>query len=574
MSAGFGFSHLLVLALVAAVQAYLIYRATRDAEGLTSEEAEEVANLCLRDLRSRAERGLAPDWLYYLNEIERNCEPKDDRIRRCASAALAVGLGGTLLAIVLHFLLQNGGSPTGGLPGGNLASGLIGSLGVSLGGSLLGVLGNLSIVLALLPKAERRFKAQTRDIVAGLRQADDAARAQTLVGTLQAELADIRDAVSRQFTEVFASAVSGFPAVVEGLRAEVATLARVVQSQGEGLAPATAELAQCANAVNEATRLLAPEAAGLAQAAAQMADLPGRLNAVLDRRRDEWLEAIRDEQQERLDELNRTYGKNLDAVAERERLMLERARELQSAVNDVGIAAGGMGEQLGDQIERVASRLGAEFGREARQHTVEVAERMERSFERLAEKVASHEQQWRNNLGAVIDEVLRGVGDKVNAGVGAELQGAASSLGEIARELPKAAEVLRNGVETWNTSQDNTLEGWRTAGSQVAAVSRELAGLEAPLRSSFAALKEGGERLGTALRELEKLPEDVVKTLATATAEHLREVRTVQQAAERLLEESRGSQQRAAQVLGRQGDLIRYLLSKSPRLPGKAEAAG
>lgn len=564
MSVSFGFSHWLVLWLVAAVQVYLLYRALQNAAGLSPAEEGEVAGLCLGDLQRRAQRGLAPDWLYYLNEIERICEPKDDRIRRCASAALAVGLGGTLLAIVLHFFLQRGG---------NVAQGLIGGLGVSLVGSLLGVLGNLLIVLAFLPRAERRIAAQTREIVAKLRQADDASQSEGLARTLHAELAGIRDAVSQQFTEVFASAVTGFPAVVDGLRAEVATLARVVESQGEGLGPATAELAQCANAVNEATRLLAPEAAGLAHAAALLADLPGQLNAVLDRRRDEWLEAIRDEQQERLDELNRTYGKNLDAVAERERLMLERSRELQAAVNDVNIAAGGMGEQFGDQIERVASRLGIEFGREARQHTVEIAERIESSFERLAEKVASHEQQWRNNLGVVIDEVLRGVGDKVNAGVGAELNGAASSLGEIAREIPKAAEVLRNGVETWNASQESALAGWRTAGQQVGEVSRELATLEAPLRASLEALKGGGERLGTALREVERLPGEVVKTLAAATADHLLEARKVQGAAERLLEESRGSQQRAAQVLSRQGDLIRYLLAKSPRLPGKAEAA-
>lgn len=567
MSGSFGFSHFLVLGLVAAIQSYLIYRSQRDAEGLSEEEIEEAAGLCRVDLERRAERGLPPDWLYYLNEIERFCEPKDDRIRRSASAALAVGLGGTLLAIVLHFFLPN---PQGG---GNLASGLIGSLGVSLGGSLLGVLSNLFIVLALLPRAERRLEAQSRSIVARLRQVDDAARSAGLVGSLKDELEGIRDAVSRQFTEVFASAVTGFPAIVDGLRNEVAALSGVVKAQGEGLGPATAELARCAEAVMLASRLLGPEAAGLAKAVEHLDDLPGRLTAALDRRRDEWLEEIRGEQKARLDELNATFGKTLDAVAERERLMLERARELQSAVNDVGLAAGGMGSQLGGEIERVAERLGREFGREARQHTVEVAERIEASFLKMAEKVESHEQQWRNNVGMVVEEVLRGVGAKVSEGVGAELAGAADSLKVIAGEIPKAAEALRGGVESWSATQDGTLEGWRGAGRQVAEISRELAALEAPLRSSLTALETGGERIAAALRGVEKLPAEVVATLATATAEQLRETRGVQQAAEKLLEESRGSQQRAAQVLARQGDLIRYLLSKSPRLPGKTEAA-
>lgn len=566
MSGGFGFSHLAVLALVAAIQIYLIYRSLQDAEGLSAPESEEIASLCRADLLRRAERNLPPDWLYYLNEIERFCEPKDDRIRRSASAALAVGLGGTLLAIVLHFFGQGG--PQGG---GNL-SGLIGSLGVSLGGSLFGVLSNLLIVLALLPRAERRLERQSREIVARLRQVDDAVRSAGLVGSLQDELAGIREAVSRQFTEVFASAVNGFPAIVDGLRAEVAALAGVVKAQGEGLGPATAELARCAEAVMQATRMLGPEAAGLVTAAERLDDLPGRLNAVLDRRRDEWLEEIRSEQQARLAELDKTYGKTLDAVAERERLMLERARELQSAVNDVGLAAGGMGTQLGGEIERVASRLGQEFGREARLHTIEVAERIERSFERMAEKVSGHEQQWRNNVGAVVEEVVRGIGDQVQAGVGAELNGAASSLKVLAGEIPRAAEVLRNGVDTWNATQDAALDGWRTAGKQVAEVSRDLAGLEAPLRSSLAALEKGGERVATALREVEKLPAEVLQSLATATAEQLRETRGVQQTAERLLEDARGSQQRATQVLVRQGELIRHLLSRSSRLAGTSEA--
>lgn len=566
MSGGFGFSHLAVLSLVAMIQIYLIYRSWQDAAGLSVEESEEIAGFCRADLERRAERNLPPDWLYYLNEIERFCEPKDDRIRRSASAALAVGLGGTLLAIVLHFLggvgLQSGGNPAG----------LIGSLGVSLGGSLFGVVANLWIVLALLPRAELRLERQSREIVARLRQADDAARSAGLVGSLQDELAGIRDAVSRQFTEVFASAVTGFPAIVDGLRAEVAALSGVVKAQGEGLGPATAELARCAEAVMQATRMLGPEAAGLVKAAEQLDDLPARLNAVLDRRRDEWLEEIRSEQKARLAELDKTYGKTLDAVAERERMMLERARELQSAVNDVGLAAGGMGTQLGGEIEKVAERLGREFGREARQHTVEIAERIEASFERMAEKVAGHEQQWRNNVGAVVEEVLRGVGAKVSEGVGADLAGAAGSLKEIAEEIPRAAATLRQGVDTWNATQDAALDGWRSAGKEVAEVSRDLAGLEAPLRSSLAALEKGGERVATALREVEKLPAEVLKSLATATAEQLRETRGVQQTAERLLEDARGSQQRATQVLARQGELIRHLLATSSRLAGNTEA--
>lgn len=558
MGASFGLSHLLVLSAVVAVQVYLIYQAWRTAHGLDRQAWQAIQARCLADLEQRAVRGMPPDWLFYRDEIDRGYEPLDDRIRRCASAALAVGLGGTLLAIVSHLLLE-GGVGTGGLD----ASRLIASAGASLLGSLLGVVSHLTIVLVLLPRAERKFHATANQMLIELRRTSDStAPPEGLARTLQVELRHIRQAVSHQFSEVFAQSVTGFPQVVEGLRVQVERLAEVVQAQGEGLGPAAAELATCARAVEEAGKRLKPGAEGLTRTATLLSELPERLGAVLDDRRDMWLAAIRDEQKERLNELMAVHSKAVEGASERERLMLERARELLGAVSEVSITAAKIPDQFSTQIERVASRLGAEFGKEARQHSADAADQVQRAYIQLAEKVAHHEQEWRNNLTAVISELLHGIENQVRTGVAGELTGAAQSLRAVAAELPAASEVLRQGVDRWESLQTEALRGWHEAGGLIFKASETLANAEGPLRSSLSALAAGGDHLQKALRDTGDLSSQAVKALSTATARYLEQLQPVQRSANELLQQARASQQRAEQVLVRQGELIRLLLTQ------------
>lgn len=555
MIASFGLSHAAVLVTVAVVQLYLVRRSSLAAGGIEPRQREEIRSRCEADLGHRASRGLLPDWLYYQNELDRLFEAQDDRIRRLASAALAVGLGGTLLAIVLHFFTSGSGSYDPGR--------LISSTGVSLLGSLLGVAGHLVIVLRFLPRAERLFQAEGRRFFEELRGSNAVLfEAGGLTGTLQTELSLIREAVSQQFSNVFATAVTGFPGVVEGLRDEVRKLAVVTRQQGEGLAPAAAMLASCAKSVEKAARSMQPGAEGLTHTATVLAELPVKLGQALDERRDSWLATIRDEQKERLDELMAAYRIALDSVAERERLMLERARELLAAVSEVHQAAGKMPELFSQHIERLASRLGAEFGKEARQQSADVTAEMQRTFEGLGEKVARHEQEWRNNIGVVIGEVLRGIEEEVRSGVSQQLGNAARSLQQVAEQLPEAGRELKSGVESWNASQERSVEGWRQVGEFVFAASRSIAEAEGPLRTSLGALTAGGEQLARGLRDAEGLSEQVAKSLSAATTSHLEQVRKVQQSAEALLERARSSQQRAEQVLSRQGDLIRLLLTQ------------
>jgi hypothetical protein len=565
--ASVGLTHVSVLAAVAAIQVLIVRRAAREAKGISTQAWAEIRRRCEADLGYRATRGMPPDWLFCQNEIDRAFESQDDRIRRLASAALAAGLGGTLLAIVLHFFTSGGGGYDPGR--------LISSTGVSLLGSLLGVVGHLLIVLVHLPRAEECFQAEARAHFAELQRANEnLAEGKGLAGTLQNELSSIREAVSQQFSSVFATAVTGFPGVVEGLRDEVRKLAVVTRQQGEGLAPAAAMLASCAKSVEKAARGMQPGAEGLSRTAAILAELPAKLGQALDERRDSWLATIRDEQKERLDELMAAYRIALDSVAERERLMLERARELLAAVSEVHQAAGSLPEVFSRQIENVASRLGAEFGKEARQLTLDLSAEVQRAFEGLGKKVADHEQEWRNNVGSVIGEVLRRIEAEVRSGVSRELGDAARSLQQVAEQLPEAGRKLKSGVESWNASQAKAADDWRQVGESVLAAARLMAEAEGPLRASLGALTAGGEKLARGLREAEGLSEQVANTLGAATASHLDQVRKVQQSAETLLDRARSSQEKAEQVLGRQGDLIRLLLSqrRGAASPAKASA--
>ena len=66
-----------------------------------SEELDRLWNTFKQDIQGRAKRGDGPDWVRYMDEADRVHERRVDRMRVWATAALVVGIGGTMLALAV-----------------------------------------------------------------------------------------------------------------------------------------------------------------------------------------------------------------------------------------------------------------------------------------------------------------------------------------------------------------------------------------------------------------------------------------------------------------------------------------
>ena len=101
MAGGAELSRYLVLLVLAACQGAILYRAWITSRGDDYPRMRELNARFADDLVGRARRGQGPDWLRYRAELDRLFEARDDRLRSFAAAALAAGLGATLIALVV-----------------------------------------------------------------------------------------------------------------------------------------------------------------------------------------------------------------------------------------------------------------------------------------------------------------------------------------------------------------------------------------------------------------------------------------------------------------------------------------
>jgi len=546
----------LLLAVLALCQLAILRRARALARGDDGERLAELGRTFAEDLKQRAGRGQGPDWLRYRGELDRLFELRDDRLRTLAAAALATGLGSTLLALLVGLLVEGFRR---GQPAGPLA--LLASTVVCLLGSLLGVIANLIIVLSLLPGVEKRFSALAASLLAHLEEV--ASRHPPLVALIDAlrdELGVLRQSLGAGMASAFSEAVTGWPQVVDRLSAQVTSLAAVVEAQGTSMGGAVRDLGACALAVASSSQRLQPAAAQLGEAAGLLVHLPAELRQVIASTREDWLTSLKEQQEEGIRQIVELRRQAEEGSQARERQMLAAVRELQAAVAEVQAAVGQIPGQLAAEVAEVSGKLGREFGSEARVHTQDLASHLAQEHELLLRRVAQHEQEWRNNIGTVVEELLAQVSVRIEEGVVSQLRSAGTELQRIASALPAAAAALAAAQVDWTQAQREVLAGWDEVGRRTHEAARQLAAVDGELEAGVAALAASAQHLEHIALADGDFEAKLEAALGGVTARHLASLEPFHQ---ELMGMARGLEMRRAQleaVLERQAALIgRYL---------------
>jgi len=463
--------------------------------------ADDLEARCRLDVETRAAQGTFPDWLRYVSESDRLFEPRADRLRLIASSVLALGLLGTLAALLTTLFAFQGVelNPPHPVSMEKLVLGTV----RSLGGSCLGVALHLVIVLILLRGAEDRFLAWEGGFETRLQEhAGRFPPSPPFLPLLKDELAEIRRSLGGEVAGALAKAVTGFPEVVRKLDGNLERLSVVLETRDASLVQAVQLLSNNWAAVSSMSDALAPIAAHLVEALSRIAGVPAALGEALDAARAGWLADLRAAQEERLREIADTAGRVEEATAARERQMLAEVRLLEAAVGEVRDAAGRIAGDLAAKIAELAGRLGTEFGREARDATLEMTARLEVQHGRLLDRLDVRDQEARNAIGTEVDELFQRVRKHLDDDLFRHLEGLASGLATSADALSPLGGELRAAQGELAARQAETLAGWSAVAREVAASAHDLVEADHPMRSASQALADSATYLRRLVADL------------------------------------------------------------------------
>ena len=246
-----------------------------------------------QDIWERAARGEDPDWLRYSEESDRQHEETCERIRNYATTALATGIGGTMLMLLLHLLWPSPEST-------DAISSLLQEMGIALIASVLGVTCNLVILLKFLPDASDRFRSEREGLIETLRNTSE--ENPPLTPDTQ-----LNDTVGRKLERFLENTASNFPGVIAGFRESVSSLSDV----------ATA-FESSAGKVESAIEVLS-------SSTMELKALPANLGEELARARQGWVDDHREDQAQYLKAFRETLADEAEAV----RKTLAQLREWQ-----------------------------------------------------------------------------------------------------------------------------------------------------------------------------------------------------------------------------------------------------
>lgn len=545
------FLNLAVVVAVLALELVLLGLARRKADEDDARHLEELLPRLVADIAQRARHGHSPDWLRYQAEMERPFEPRDEKLRALASAALAAGLGGTIIALIVNILH---GAGMGEDP-----RSLIGGMGVALFGSLAGVSNNLFITLRLLPRAEQRFEEASRTFRQRLQAASDAhPPTEAFTQTVKEELAGIRKALNQEFASAFSTAITGFPEVVAQLGGHMDRLAEVVEIQSRSTVGAAHDLRTSSGLVAESSRRLQPAVEQLATVSTDLAAMPQHMSAVLESHREAWIEGLRGEHEARWTQLV-DLQKSMDTSSN------AREREMLVAVGDVREAVDRLPGQLKDEINRISATFGNEFGREARHQVNQLSEELKLERAEILRRIEGHEQEWRNNIGEVVKELLVQVGEQVEDHVAADLRESATQLSSSTALLAEIAEGFAAAHREWREVQEASLSGWREASERIEQAAAALALGDDQLKVAVEALGQSADHLQRVARLSAEFEADLREALKEVSDRHLEDVRPIHGELSSMIVELKAARGHFDGVVGQQSDFIERLIGQIVR---------
>ena len=400
------------------------------------------------DIVSRANRGDGPDWVRYMDEADRVHGRRVDQLQVWATAALVVGIGGTMATLAFR--------PTGTSP--DELRGLIAAVGPALYASLSGVVNNLIITLVLFRWSDSRFQASLDEFRNRLQGFSDQNPPQE----------KFANAVRDQLGIAFKEAVSEFPHAFARLDESVQSLGGIIQEQSTAVLEAAAGLKQGAESLTGAAKEIVPVAGLLNSATDRLRALPEELQQAIAAVLDTWERKIRRDQesfisgvqqvlkaqqalledaQAKFVEWERQRG---EVASQQAKAWAEAIQSIQQSNTAIVKTVAGLPDIFSTEVAKVAHTLGKQFGLEARQHVEDLAREVRKGNESLRAQVKSAiadlQRLFLNETSEVVAKTLEKVYRQVEGTLLTSLDKVGNGIREALVELPGHAQSFAAGL--------------------------------------------------------------------------------------------------------------------------------
>ncbi len=475
-----------VLVLVLAFQIHIFWRCNVIARADESDELNRLWNTFKHDIQSRAKRGDGPDWVRYMDEADRVHERRVDGMRVWATAALVVGIGGTMGALAYRLW---------GLS--DFELGVLAAFAPALLASLSGVANNLLITLWLFGISDRRFEQALNDFRQALRTCSDE----------NAPEERFADAVRDQLGEAFREAVRSFPDAFAQLDRSVQHMGEAAAAQSRSTLEAAAGLQRGVEGLTAAAAQIAPAADLLNAATTDLRTMPGQLRQTFDEARETWAREMRGDQDAFIDTVRQVLvdqrallDHTSQALQHWERGRREAAEQQQAAWREsVELVQKGAAEIAAIvealpaaftlEIEQIAGRLGREFSIGAQQHVADLTQEMRSGNQALTKQIDDSIRDVQNRLlndtsrvvGESAEEVHRRVGEPLSS----MLQRVTRGIEEALSTLPENAATFAASLSTADEKLQQSIDRLKAAADHLEKVVELNENLHASLTRAF-----------------------------------------------------------------------------------------
>lgn len=436
-----------VLGIVVLVQLYLLGRCLLHARGNDAAALDVLRKQFNDDIVRRADRGDGPDWVRYMDEADRVHDQRVSRLQAWATAALVVGIGGTMFTLAYRLTGESLPRPDE----------LTEAVGAALLASLSGVLNNLIITLGLFRWSDVRFRASL-----------DEFRHQ-LQGFSNDNLPTERfaDAVRDQLGHAFKEAVRTFPEAFTRLDESVQSLGAIIQAQSNAVLEAAGGLKDGADSLTHATKEIALVAGLLTSSTDRLRTLPEELKQAIDEAFTTWEQTIRQDQNSFIAGVQAVLREQQALLEEAKRKFFEwehqrgeeakqQAKEWNEAINSIQKSnltivktVEGIPAMFSQEVAKIADTLGKEFGLEAGQHVQDLVKAIREGNEQLRKEfesaTVSLQRVFLNETGKVVSETLEEVYRRVEGTL-------LNRLDRIGQDIERALVDLPDHAQTFASS--------------------------------------------------------------------------------------------------------------------------
>lgn len=439
-----------VLEIVVVLQVYLFVRCLLHARGNDAAALDGLRKQFNDDIVRRANRGDGPDWVRYMDEADRVHDQRVSRLQAWATAALVVGIGGTMAALAWRLFGTSLERPEE----------LIDAVGPALLASLLGVVNNLIITLGLFHRSDVRFRSSLDEFRHQLQEFSDE--------NLPHE--KFANAVRDQLGNAFKEAVRTFPEAFTRLDESVKSLGEVIEAQSNAVLKAAGGLKQGADSLTLAAKEIVPVAELLKLSTDRLRTLPEELKQAIQEAHKIWEQKIRQDQDSFIAGVLRVLqgqkalledakDKFIECEHQRSEVARQQAEKWNEAIQSIQKSelaivktVEGLPATFSYEVEKIADRLGKQFGLEARQHIQHLVNSIRDGNEILRTQIESAvvrlQTVFLNETSKVVAETLDEVFRQVEGTLLKQLAEIGEDLKRALKELPDHAQSFASSLST------------------------------------------------------------------------------------------------------------------------------